>query len=43
MKDKIQKKLEEIKVNREKFVAQVNACNGAIQVLEQLLKEEENG
>jgi len=43
MKDKIQNKLAELSKAKVQLLAQLNACNGAIQVLEQLLKEGENG
>lgn len=41
MKEKIEKKLIELKKMKEQSVAQVNALNGAIQVLEELLKEDD--
>lgn len=40
MREKIEAKIKELKMAKDKFIGQVNALNGAIQVLEELMMEE---
>ena len=40
MKDKIKTKLEYLKKKKEEYISQVVALNGAIQCLEELIKDE---
>lgn len=42
MKEKIINKLDELTKAKQNYIAQLNAINGAIQVIEELLKEEES-
>jgi prefoldin subunit 5 len=39
MKERIEKRIKELKEAREQFIANINACDGAISELEQLLIE----
>lgn len=40
--DDIKKKIEELESVKAKYIAQVNSCNGAIQVLMALIEPEKN-
>jgi len=40
MKEKIEKQIAEYERAKLNFIAQINACNGAIQALQKLLEEE---
>ena len=41
MRERIEKRIEELKAIREQLIAQLNACNGSIAEMEALLKPEE--
>lgn len=43
MKENVQKKLAELRAAKEQTAANLNALSGAIQILEELLKEEQDG